>query len=71
MPNKKHTRLQTARDVQKLISKMINERRRGEVDTTECRDIGYLAKILLDSIEDGEVEDRVVELEKLMTEKNK
>ena len=63
MANKKHIRLNSARDVQILLSKMINERRRGQVDTTECRDIGYLAKILLDSIEAGELEDRVEQLE--------
>ena len=64
MANKKHIRLSSARDVQKLLSKMINERRRGEVETSECRDIGYLAKILLNSIEAGELEDRIEQLEK-------
>ena len=59
MANKKHIRLNSARDVHKLLSKMINERRRKEIDTLECRDIGYLAKILLDSIEAGELESRV------------
>jgi len=66
LANKKHVRLNSARDVQKLLSKIINERRRGQVDTTECRDIGYLAKILLDSIEAGELEDRIVNLEMLL-----
>lgn len=69
MANKKHIRLNSARDVQKFLSRMINERRRGEVDTAECRDIGYLAKILLDSIEAGEFEDRISELEKFVTQK--
>jgi len=70
MANKKHIRLSSARDVQKLLSKIINERRRGQVDTTECRDIGYLAKILLDSIEAGELEDRIEQLEKNIEVKN-
>ena len=70
MANKKHIRLSSARDVQKLLSKMINERRRGQVDTTECRDVGYLAKILLDSIEAGELEDRIEQLEKNIEVKN-
>jgi len=68
--NKKHIRLSSARDVQILLSKMINERRRGQVDTTECRDIGYLAKILLDSIEAGELEDRIEQLEKSIEVEN-
>lgn len=63
--NKKHIRLNSARDVHKLLSTMINERRRGEIDTLECRDIGYLAKILLDSIVAGELEERIVNLEML------
>ena len=66
MANKKHIRLNSARDVHKLLSKMINERRRCEIDTLECRDIGYLAKILLDSIEAGGLEDRIVNLERLL-----
>ena len=66
MANKRHIRLSSARDVHKLLSKMINERRRKEIDTLECRDIGYLAKILLDSIEAGELESRVETLETLL-----
>jgi len=64
MANKRHIRLNSARDVHKLISKLINERRRGQVDTTECRDIGFLAKILLDSIEAVELENRIENLQK-------
>jgi hypothetical protein len=67
MANKKHIRLNSARDVHKLLSKMINERRRKEIDTKECRDIGFLAKILLDSIEAAELEDRIGNLEKPQT----
>jgi len=43
---------------------MINERRRKELDTRVCRDIGYLLRILLDSIEAGVLEDRIENLEK-------
>ena len=64
MANKKHIRLNSARDAHKLLSKMINERRRNEIDGQECRDIGYLLRILLDSIEAGELEDRIENLEK-------
>ena len=59
-------RLNTTRDVHKLLSKMINERRRKELDSQECRDIGYLLRILLDSIEAGELEDRIENLEMLL-----
>jgi len=66
MANKKHIRLNSARDAHKLLSKMINERRRKEIDGQECRDIGYLLRILLDSIEAGEFEDRIENLEMLL-----
>jgi len=69
MANKRHIRLNSARDVQKLLSKMINERRRLDIDSLECRDIGYLAKILLDSIQVGELEDRLRKLENMLGEK--
>jgi len=64
MANKKHIRLNSARDAHKLLSKMINERRRNEIDGQECRDIGYLLRILLDSIEAVELENRIENLEK-------
>jgi len=64
LANKKHVRLNSARDVHKLLSKMINERRRNEIDGQECRDIGYLAKILLDSLKAVELEDGLENLEK-------
>jgi hypothetical protein len=66
MSNKKHIRLNSARDIHKLIAKMVNERRRNEIDGQECRDIGYLLRILLDSIEAGELEDRIENLEMLL-----
>jgi len=64
MANKRHIRLNSARDIHKLLSKMINERRRKEIDGQECRDVGYLLRILLDSIEAGELENRNENLEK-------
>ena len=69
MANKKHIRLASARDVHKLLSKMINERRRGEIGSTECRDVGYLTKILLDSIEAEDTEERLAGIEKKLEEK--
>ena len=67
MANKRHIRLNSARDVHKLLSKMINQRLRKELGTQECRDVGFLAKILLDSIEAAELEDRKENLEKPQT----
>ena len=64
MANKRHIRLNSARDVHKLLSKMINQRLRKELGTQECRDVAYLAKILLDTIKAVELEDRKENLEK-------
>ncbi len=68
MANKKHIRLNSARDVQRLLSSLINGRLRGEYMSQECRDVGYLAKILLDSIQAGELEERIKRMEMLLEE---
>ena len=64
MANKRHIRLNSARDVHKLLSKMINQRLRKELGTQECRDVGFLARILLDCLEAVELEVRKENLEK-------
>ncbi len=69
MAGKKHIRLRTAGDVRELLAKLINERRRGQANSSECRDIGFLCKILLDSIEAGDVDERLAEIEKKLEEK--
>ena len=71
MANKKHIRLNSARDAHKLLSKMINERRRKEIDGQECRDIGFMLRILLDCLEAGELEDRVEKLELLLEQQGR
>ena len=68
MANKKHIRLNSARDIQRLLSSLINGRLRGENMSQECRDVGYLAKILLDSIQAGELEERIKRMEMLLEE---
>lgn len=69
MANKRHIRLESARDVRKLLAKIINQRLRDEVDGEACRDVGFLTKILLSSIETSELEDRLAELERRLEEK--
>lgn len=69
MSNKKHIRLSDIRDIKKLLSKLINERYRDEVDSFKARDIGYLAKCLLEAYEKSELEERLAELEKKLMEK--
>ena len=63
MAGKRHIKLGKPRDVQKFISKLINQRLRDEVDSATSRDCGYLAKILLDTFDAVEMEERLTELE--------
>lgn len=69
MANKRHIRLESARDARKLLAKIINQRLRDEVDGETCRDVGFLTKILLSAIETSELEDRLVELEALVQQR--
>lgn len=69
MANRRHVRLESARDARKLLAKIINQRLRDEVDGETCRDVGFLTKILLSAIETSELEVRLGELEKLIQEK--
>ena len=51
MANKRHIRLNDVRDVKKLMTKLINQRYREEVDTPVVNDIGFLVKLYLQTIE--------------------
>lgn len=64
MSNKRHIRLNDIRDIKKLLSKVINERLRDEIDGGVARDVGYLCKVLLECHEKGELEKKLLELEK-------
>lgn len=63
MAGKRHIKLGHARDVQRFVSKLINQRLRDEIDSSTARDCGYLAKILLDTFDAVEMEERLTELE--------
>jgi len=67
--NKKHIRISNIRDCHKTLAKLINERRRGEIDSSEARDCGYLLKIYIESFSKLEIEEKVSELENLLNEK--
>lgn len=68
---KRNIHVQDAGDVKRLMNKVINELRQGEIDSKSANAIGYLANIILKTIELGELEqqisyiqNRVAELEK-------
>ncbi|MBA4390416.1 MAG: hypothetical protein C0399_05715 [Syntrophus sp. (in: bacteria)] len=55
--------LKSAEDVRRLLSTLVNEVRRNDVDIQKARTIGYLAGILLDVFTMGSLEDRLKQLE--------
>jgi len=63
MANKTNIRLANPRNVQSFLKKIINQYYADEIDATKSRNLGYLAKILLDSFEIVEFEQRLAELE--------
>jgi hypothetical protein len=66
---KRPIRLRTARDARKLVAALINQVYRREMDPARAARLGYLAGILLKSIETADIEQRLVELEKKLSEK--
>jgi hypothetical protein len=55
--------LAEAKDVSRLLAQTINQVRRGELDPKVANAVGYLAGILLKSIQESEIETRVAALE--------
>ena len=60
---KRSVKLQTARDVRKFLAKLINVTARNDIDPDKAARLGYLAGILLKSIETSDIEGRLAELE--------
>jgi hypothetical protein len=64
--------LTSKEDVRRLLSATINQLRRGEVDQSTARALGYLANCLLttlESLQKDEIEQRLNALEQAMQEK--
>jgi len=66
MGRKGYSQLTTLSDLRKFVSKLINERKRGDIDSSMSRDCGYLAKILMEIMQNSELEDRISKLEMLL-----
>ena len=52
------------------LKKTINELRRGEIEIAEARARGFLLNILLITIKDSEIEERLTALEKALEERD-
>lgn len=68
MSNKKHIRLDDARSVRKFLSKLVGELYRDERDGASARDMAYICKVILEAHQVGELEERLAELERKLTE---
>lgn len=58
--------VQTLRDIVSLVGVTINQVRRGELDPRVANTVGYLANVAIKALEQGDLEDRIAELEAVM-----
>ena len=56
-------RLNKPQDVRRLLSRLINQSLRDEIDTDLLRAVTYSCSIILKSLEVGELADKISELE--------
>lgn len=65
---KNNVRLNDADGVRRLLQRVINALLDDEISENKARTIGYLSNIVLKSLEVGELEERVTELEQVFKE---
>lgn len=58
-------KVETCQDVVALVSETINQVRKGQLDPRVANAVGYLANVLIKAVEQGELEDRLTDLERL------
>jgi hypothetical protein len=68
-PRRRPIRLHSAGDARRFLSKLINGVFRNEIDSGTAARLGYLAGILLKTIETSDIEQRLVDLEKRLAER--
>ncbi|MBN2103786.1 hypothetical protein JW835_07075 [bacterium] len=69
MANKRHIKLKTIGDVSAFLSKIINQFYRGEIEGPKASKLGYLCNILIGSLKDSQLEERVKALEESMAKR--
>jgi len=65
---KSHVKLKTISDVNRLLGRLINEVRNGEIEANVASKIAYIANVLIGGLKDGDIADRLSKLEKLVEE---
>jgi len=68
---KRAIRLKSIHDVNRFIAKVINMLNRDEIDATKAGRFGFLCNILIAGLREGELEDRIAELEKVVEKMDK
>ena len=63
MAGKRSVSLKTIGDVSRFLAKIINQVYRSEMEESKASKLGYLSNILMGSLKDSELEDRVERLE--------
>jgi hypothetical protein len=62
-------RLRNATDGREFMQSLINAYDKNEISTEKARALGYLIKIFLDTVEASDIEERIEELEKIVSSK--
>jgi hypothetical protein len=65
----KKVRLKSIDDCRRLLQKTVNEFKGGVIDEAHARCLGFLIKIMIECIKDGELESRVAQIEQIIREK--
>jgi hypothetical protein len=63
-------KIQDCRDALALISETISQVRRGQIDPRVANSIGFLASIAMRAFEQGNLENRIAKLERLLIKSN-
>ena len=69
MANKQHINLKTIGEVSSFLAKVINQFYRDEIDGPKASKLGYLCNILIGSLKDSQLEERVKVLEESMAKR--
>jgi len=60
-------RLKNLEDCRRYLAKLVNKVETDEIDLTKAGKLGYLLNILIGCIKDSDLEKRITDLEKIIT----
>ncbi|MGE5445491.1 MAG: hypothetical protein ACM3SR_12970 [Ignavibacteriales bacterium] len=68
--NRCHIRIKDVRGLRKFLTRLLSERYRDEIEGEKARDLAYIGKVILEAFKQGELEQRLENLEKLVAERS-